>query len=146
MKYLLDTNICIYLINKKPAHVVDKFKRLRVGDIGISAITYSELAFGVAHSIQTERNSIALQEFAAPLEVLDYPTEAASAYGRIRSALKKQGRLLGPLDMLIAAHALHLDVTLVTNNLSEFARIPDLRVENWASLRRPDRDQPHESV
>ena len=102
-----------------------------IGDIGISAITYSELRFGVANSSNPEENSIALAEFIAPLEVVDYTAEVAETYGTIRSFLKKKGRLIGPLDLLIAAHVLRLQSTLVTNNVREFARIPGLRIENW---------------
>ena len=131
MRYLLDTNICIYLIKKKPPQVFDQFARHPVGDIGISAITYSELAFGVANSQHREQNEFALQEFVAPLEIVDYPSGAASVYGQIRAELKKSGHLLGPLDMLIAAHALHLGVVLVTNNAAEFSQVPHLRIENW---------------
>jgi tRNA(fMet)-specific endonuclease VapC len=132
VKYLLDTNICIYLIKKKPAPVFEKFEQHRVGDIGLSAISYSELAYGVAHSSQPEQNELALQEFAAPLEILPYPLEAAAFYGPLRAELKKKGQLLGLLDMLIAAHALQLEAILVTNNTEEFSRISHLRTENWA--------------
>ena len=131
MKYLLDTNICIYLIKKKPSHVFEKFSRHPVGDIGISAVTYSELSFGVANSLHLEQNELALQEFLAPLEIIDYPTAAAPVYGHLRADLKKNGHLLGPLDMLIAAHALYLGAVLVTNDTAEFSRVPHLRIENW---------------
>jgi tRNA(fMet)-specific endonuclease VapC len=131
LKFLLDTNICIYLINKKPAQVFEKFKRHSVGDIGISAITFAELAFGVANSQRPEQNELLLQEFLAPLEILDYPADAATIYGKLRSDLKRKGALLGPLDMLIASHALFLRSTLITNNKSEFSRVPELRVERW---------------
>jgi tRNA(fMet)-specific endonuclease VapC len=102
-----------------------------IGDVGISAITYSELRYGVANSSNSDRNSIALAEFIAPLEVLDYTGEIAETYGSIRSTLKRKGKLIGPLDLLIAAHALHLESTLVTNNVREFSRIPKLKIENW---------------
>jgi tRNA(fMet)-specific endonuclease VapC len=104
-----------------------------IGDVGISAITYSELRFGVANSSNPEQNSIALAEFIAPLEVLDYTAEIAETYGSIRSILKTRGRLIGPLNLLIAAHALHLESTLVTNNVREFSRIPGLEIENWTT-------------
>jgi tRNA(fMet)-specific endonuclease VapC len=132
VKYLLDTDICIYLIRKKPAHVLRRFEQLRIGEAGISAITFSELRFGAENSSNPEDNHKLLLEFVAPLEVLDYPADAAPVYGRVRSALNKTGKSIGPLDLLIASHAVFLDVTLVTNNTSEFSRISELRVENWA--------------
>jgi tRNA(fMet)-specific endonuclease VapC len=131
MKYLLDTNTCIYLIKKRPAHMADHFKRLRIGDVGISAVTLSELAYGVANSLHLEQNELALQEFIAPLEIAAYPPEAAMTYGHLRADLKKKGKLMGPLDMLIAAHALYLGIVLVTNNVSEFSRVKHLLIENW---------------
>jgi len=133
MKYLLDTNICIYLIKKQPARVFEKFKTHRIGDIGISSITYSELAYGVANSQHVEQNHLALEEFVAPLEIVDYPAAAALHYGRMRAELRKKGLLLGPLDMLIASHAAFLGCILVTNNTSEFSRVPELTIENWTT-------------
>ena len=131
MRYLLDTNTCIYIIKRSPEQVIHRFKRLRVGDVGVSAITVCELQFGVANSSQPERNQRALTEFLGPLEVLDFPAAAAAAYGEIRSHLQRSGKPIGSYDLLLAAHALHDNLTLVTNNLREFARVPDLRTENW---------------
>lgn len=131
MKYLLDTNICIYCIKRNPQKVFERMEERRVGEVGISAITYSELQFGVANSSAPEQNRIALVEFIAPLEVADYTMDVAEIYGSIRSLLKRKGRLIGPLDLLIAAHSLYLETTLVTNNVREFARIPGLKLENW---------------
>jgi tRNA(fMet)-specific endonuclease VapC len=131
MKYMLDTNICIYCIRRSPQKVFRRMQDREIGDVGISAITYSELQYGVANSSNSDRNSIALAEFIAPLEVLDYTGEIAETYGSIRSTLKRKGKLIGPLDLLIAAHALHLESTLVTNNVREFSRIPGLKIENW---------------
>ena len=131
MKYLLDTDICIYIINERPKHVLDHFRKHRVGDLGISSITASELAFGVAKS-GSERNRAALEGFMLPLDVARYGLEAALIYGEIRASLERGGKTIGPLDMLIAAHALSLGATLVTNNDAEFRRVPDLRSENWA--------------
>ena len=132
MKYLLDTNICIYVIRQKPQKVFERFKRHRVGEIGISAITYSELCFGVANSAAPERNQLALTEFLAPLEVLPYLPDVAPTYGRVRADLVRHGKPIGPLDTLIAAHALHLGAVLVTNNAAEFSRVSLLKIENWA--------------
>ena len=132
MKYLLDTNICIYIIRKNPERMFRKFRECQVGDVGISSITYSELEFGVENSSNPQRNREALYEFLAPLEIEPYPPEAAPVYGSLRAHLQRKGRLIGPLDLLIAAHASYLGCTLVTNNLAEFSRVPNLIAENWA--------------
>ncbi|MFM8789688.1 MAG: type II toxin-antitoxin system VapC family toxin [Chthoniobacterales bacterium] len=131
MRYLLDTNTCIYLIKRSPEQVMRRFKRLRVGDVGVSAITVCELQFGVSNSSQPERNQRALTEFLGPLEALDFPAAAAAVYGEIRAHLQRSGKPVGSYDLRLAAHALYHDLTLVTNNLREFARVPDLRTENW---------------
>ena len=130
MKYLLDTNTCIYIIKQKPRQAFDRFRQHQVGEIGISAVTYSELCYGVANSQHPERNQHALDTFVAPLEVLAYPPEASIGYGRLRAHLRRTGRPIGPLDLLIAAHALHLGSILVTND-DEFTRVPRLGIENW---------------
>ena len=130
MKYLLDTNICIYLINERPKKVLAHFKRHSLGDIGISSITASELAFGVAKS-GSSKNSAALEAFLLPLNVVDYDVGAAMIYGDVRATLEKQGKTIGPLDMLIAASALSRQLILVTNNEKEFRRVSKLKVENW---------------
>lgn len=130
MKYLLDTNICIYLINERPKKVLAHFKRHALGDIGISSITASELAFGVA-KCGSLKNRIALEAFLLPLQIVEYDAGAAMVYGDIRAALEKQGKTIGPLDMLIAAHALSRQLVLVTNNEKEFRRVDQLKVENW---------------
>jgi tRNA(fMet)-specific endonuclease VapC len=131
MRYLIDTNICIYIMNKHPVAVIKKFKRFDLGEIGISAITVSELRYGVAKSNNRENNQQRLEEFIAPLEILTYDEMAARAYGDIRFELEKCGQPIGPLDLLIAAHALSKDLVLITNNDKEFKRIKKLRVENW---------------
>ena len=131
MKYLLDTDICIYIINKRPKRVLDRFRRHSVGDLGISSITASELAFGVAKS-GSAKNRAALEAFMLPLEVAQYDLGAALIYGEIRAELERSGTTIGPLDTLIAAHALSLGTTLVTNNEKEFRRVAGLRCENWA--------------
>jgi tRNA(fMet)-specific endonuclease VapC len=131
MRYLLDTNTCIYIIKRSPEQVVGRFKRLRVGDVGVSAITVCELQFGVSNSSQPERNQRALTEFLGPLEVLDFPAGASAVYGEIRTHLQRAGKPIGSYDLLLAAHALHGNLTLVTNNVREFGRVPDLRTDNW---------------
>lgn len=132
MKYLLDTNICIYLIKKKPPQVIKRLKKIDISDVAISSITLSELYYGVEKSVQKVRNKLALTEFLAPLEVLPYDDTAAVKYGNVRWDLEREGKVIGPLDMLIAAHALSLNLILVTNNEKEFKRVLGLRVENWA--------------
>jgi tRNA(fMet)-specific endonuclease VapC len=131
MRYLLDTNICIYIIKKAPPELYTHFRKLSVGDIGISAISYYELQFGVAKSLRPEENQLALTEFLAPLEVIDLPAAAASIFGDLRAFLHRQGTLIGNYDLLIAAHALYLGSTLITNNIKEFERVPGLKLENW---------------
>ncbi len=131
IRYLLDTNICIYIIRRKPEPVIRRLLRLPVSSVGISSITLSELEYGVEKSARPAQNRRALIRFLAPLEILPYDDEAARAYGRVRAGLERQGTPIGALDMLIAAHALAAACTLVTNNEREFRRIPGLRVENW---------------
>jgi tRNA(fMet)-specific endonuclease VapC len=131
MEYLLDTNICIYIIKKKPAEVFEKFKNLTIGDVGISSITLAELQYGIEKSSNSEKNRDALEKFLTPIEIIDYGYEATVEYGKIRAELEKKGVPIGPLDMLIVFHAKSLDVILVTNNVREFERIAGLRIENW---------------
>ena len=131
MRYLLDTNTCIYIIKRSPEQVMLRFKRLRVGDVGVSAITVCELQFGVSNSSQPEKNQRALTEFLGPLEILDFPAAASVVYGEIRTHLQRAGTPVGRYDLLLAAHALQRELTLVTNNVREFLRVPDLRTENW---------------
>lgn len=128
---LLDTNICIYIINAKPPGVLAHFKRHRLGDVGVSSVVASELAYGVAKS-RSGRNRQALEMFLAPLEVLPFDERAVWVYGDLRAELERDGRSIGALDTMIAAHALSLDATLVTNNVREFSRVPRLNLENWA--------------
>ncbi len=132
MKYLLDTNICIYIIKQRPEWVAEKFHSLSVESVGISSITSSELFFGVAKSSNVGQNQRALAEFLAPLTVVPYDQQAAPYYGQLRASLEKSGQVIGSLDMLIAAHALRMGVILVTNNLGEFQRVEGLQLENWA--------------
>lgn len=131
MKYLLDTNICIYIIKKKPAEVLEKFRKIAEGEICISAITVSELSYGVYNSLKIEQNLSALFGFLAPLCVLDFNTDDAIEYGKLRSELKKSGRIIGAMDMLIASQARSKDLILVTNNSSEFEKVNNLKIENW---------------
>ena len=132
MKILLDTNICIYLIKNKPESVRKHLATLHPGDVGISSITAAELRYGVAKSQAKAQNVTALDTFLLPLEVAPFDEAAAEKYGEIRAALEKKGTPIGPLDMLIAAHAVSLGATLATNNLREFKRVPGLKCVNWA--------------
>jgi tRNA(fMet)-specific endonuclease VapC len=131
MRYMLDTNICIYIIRQKPVAVLKRFTALSFADIGISAITLAELEYGVAKSSRPQQNRIALSGFLAPIEIAPFDAQATVHYGEIRCFLEKRGKVIGAMDLLIAAHARSLSVPLVTNNLREFKRIPDLQVENW---------------
>ncbi|MBK8904813.1 MAG: type II toxin-antitoxin system VapC family toxin [Anaerolineaceae bacterium] len=133
MNYFLDTNICIYIINKRPPSIVEKLMQFSPQELGISAIVVSELQYGVAKSSQSERNRQLLDAFLRPFQIVPYDTAAAEAYGFIRADLEKKGQPIGREDLLIAAHALSADLTLVTNNEAEFKRVPNLRVENWAA-------------
>lgn len=131
MRYMLDTNICIYLINNRPAHVRAHFDQHPVGDVGISVITACELAYGIAKS-GSARNRAALETFLLPLDIAPFDDALVWRYAELRSGLERRGTPIGALDMQIAAHALHLGCTLVTNDTREFARIDGLVVENWA--------------
>lgn len=129
-RFLLDTNICIYIINKKPPEIFERFSRHAIGSIAISSITGAELHYGVSKS-GSAKNQQALAKFLAPLEVLPFDDTAMQHYGRLRAQLERKGTPIGPMDLLIAAHALSLGLTLVSNNTREFERVPDLRLENW---------------
>lgn len=133
MKFLLDTNICIYIIKRKPLEVLQKFNTYQVGEIGLSAITVAELEFGVQKSQFPSKNQQALTQFLLPLQIVDFDHAAAVIYGNVRAMLAKGGTPIGSLDTLIAAHALSLQVTLITNNVKEFSRVPSLKLDNWVS-------------
>ena len=127
---LLDTNICIYIINAKPTDVLERFRQYRMGEVGLCSVVAAELAFGVAKS-GSLRNRQALEMFLAPLTILPFDQQASWVYGDLRADLQKRGTLIGSLDTLIAAHALSQQAALVTNNTREFAMVPGLRLENW---------------
>jgi len=132
MKFMLDTNICIYLIKQKPVKVLKHFKSSSIGDIGISTISLAELRYGVSKSQHVEKNHQALNEFILPLEVADFDGKAAEEYGVIRADFEKKGKPIGSMDMLIGAHAISLGATLVTNNVREFKEIKHLKVVDWS--------------
>ena len=131
MGYLLDTNICIYIIKKKPESVFKRLSQIPLGEIGISSLTVAELDYGARKSANTEKNLSALNQFLIPFEIFNFDYNATIEYGKIRSSLEKKGTPIGPIDTLIAAHAKSLNYTLVTNNEQEFRRVQGLEVENW---------------
>ncbi len=140
MKYLLDTNICIYLINENPKELLKKFEKYPVEEFGISSITHAELQYGVQKSKRRAQNQSALQEFLIPLAILPFHgKKTVECYARIRTILESKGQTIGPLDMLIAAHALSLNLTIISNNVKEFSRVPKLKYENrvaeWSASR-----------
>jgi tRNA(fMet)-specific endonuclease VapC len=131
MNYLLDTNICIYLIKRKPPEVLQRFQQLQPGSVFISSVTTSELYYGAQKSQWVQTNLEALNNFLLPFRIVDYDESASFLYGELRADLEKRGQPIGSLDMMIAAHALSLDVPLVTNNTKEFERVRGLKLENW---------------
>jgi len=131
MRYMLDTNICIYVIKHKPETVFRKLQNINPEDVCISSVTYAELVHGVEKSAAVEKNRLALSMLLANMEILDFDVDAADCYGKIRAALEKKGTPIGPLDMMIAAHAQSLGYTVVTNNVNEFSRVSALQIENW---------------
>jgi tRNA(fMet)-specific endonuclease VapC len=128
---MLDTNICIYIIKKRPETVLRQLKRKKGKGLFISAITLSELEFGIENSEHKEKNRIALMEFLSILGIKHFDEKAAREYGIVKKYLKDKKCLIGPMDMLIAAHAKSLNMILVTNNTDEFIRVKDLKIENW---------------
>lgn len=132
MTYMLDTNICIYAMKKKPEKVLQRFREEMDSGICISSITLAELEYGMKHSSDPVKNEQALIRFLAPLSILPFGVAAASEYGEIRAYLQGRGTPIGPLDMLIAGHARAENLILVTNNVREFERVPELEIENWA--------------
>ena len=135
MRYMLDTNILVYVINARPHHqaVLDRFDRENPGDMVVSSITFAELRFGIEKSRQREAGRRALQLALDALNVIPFDAKAAETYGALRAGLEATGKPIGPLDTLIAAHALSLNLTLVTGNIREFSRVRRLRVENWVT-------------
>jgi tRNA(fMet)-specific endonuclease VapC len=127
---LLDTNICIYIRNARPPEVLARFRQYRLGEVGISSVVAAELAYGVAKS-GSARNRQALDLMLATLNIMPFDADAIWAYGELRADLDRRGTPIGTFDTMIAAHALSLDATLVTNNLREFSRVPGLKLVNW---------------
>lgn len=130
---LLDTNICIYLLNQRPGFevILRRMDGRRQGEVALSAITLAELRFGIAASQRRPVNLAKLELFLAAFEIVPFDAPAASTYGSLRAQLQARGTPIGPLDTLIAAHALALGAIMVTHNVREFGRVPGLTVENW---------------
>ncbi|MDH4450325.1 MAG: PIN domain-containing protein [Rhodoferax sp.] len=131
MIYLLDTNICIYIINQQPAQVLQRLIRAGRESLAISAVTVAELAFGVAKSTRPDSQA-KLENFLSKFPIVDWGQDAAWVYGNVRKALEAKGQRIGERDLLLACHALALDATMVTNNTREFERVEGLKLENWA--------------
>ncbi len=132
--YLLDTNICIYLIKKRPEIVLKKFRSYSISMFKVSAVTIAELYYGVSKSERRKMNGDALIQFLSPFEFIPFTDGDAIAYGGIRAELERKGQIIGPYDLQIAAQAISRKMTLVTNNVKEFQRVPGLVLENWATL------------
>ena len=130
LRLFLDTNICVYILNERPAHVAEHSKKYATGDIGVSSVVVAELAFGAARSRKPETRD-RLEHFLFQLVTVPFGDAAAWQYGDLRATLRAARTPIGPSDLLIAAHALSAGLPLVTNNVSEFERVPGLRVENW---------------
>ena len=133
MKYLLDTNICIYIIKNKPQSVLNRFLSIPNTQFAISSITVAELFYGVAKRQFPEKNEIAIKNFLLPLTILSFDENAAEYFGKIKANLEKKGTPVGGFDIMIAAHAISENLTLITNNEREFNRIEGLKVENWVA-------------
>jgi len=130
--YLLDTNICIFAIKRKPAHVLEAIERRVREGLYLSSLTIAELQFGVENSKRIEANRIALLKFISVFTIVSFQNADASHYGKLKAKLKSEGRIIGPIDMLLAAQALRNNLVLVTNNVGEFSRVEGLRVEDWS--------------
>ena len=132
LKYLLDTNIVIYVLKRRPKEVLAIFNA-NASRMAISSITLSELMYGAEKSLNTDKNLEAVEEFVSHLEVLPYDAKASQHYGQIKAALEKKGQIIGENDIHIAAHAISHGLILVSNNVREFKRVPNLALENWVS-------------
>lgn len=131
MRYLLDTNICIFIIRSRPPAVRARFEALQPGEVGISAVTEAELLYGAHKSGRTEHNLAAVLDFSAQMEIVPFDSQVTDGYARLRAHLERLGTPIGPLDLQIAATALAYGLPLVTNDTREFERVPDLRLEDW---------------
>ncbi|MBX7046912.1 MAG: type II toxin-antitoxin system VapC family toxin [Ignavibacteria bacterium] len=131
MKYLLDTNICIYTINKKNEALMNKLSEIQISDMMISSLTVAELYYGVEKSIKKNENLSSLNYFLLPFDIINFDSSDAMVYGRIRNELRKAGTPIGSNDLLIASQAISRDLILVSNNEKEFQRVPNIKLESW---------------
>jgi tRNA(fMet)-specific endonuclease VapC len=129
--YLLDTNICIYIVNKHPAEIITRLEYYKPSQIKISSITVAEMEYGASKSSRREKNREALKNFLSPFEIINFDSMDAEIYGIIRAELERNGNVIGPYDIQLAAQALRAGYVFVTNNVKEFERIEKLRIENW---------------
>ena len=132
-RFMLDTNICIYIQRRKPMEVLARFQKLKPGDAAISVITWGELLYGAEKSQKRKMALQLLEEFKTFVPVLPLPENAGKTYGEIRAALETKGKLIGNNDLWIAAHAKTAGLTIVTNNEREFKRVKGLKIQNWTS-------------
>ncbi|MDR1277773.1 MAG: type II toxin-antitoxin system VapC family toxin [Treponema sp.] len=129
--YLLDTNICIYIVNKHPTEIVNRLEKYQPSEIKISSITVAEMEYGASKSKYREKNREALKKFLSPFEIINFDSMDAEIYGIIRAELERDGNIIGPYDMQLAAQALRADYVFVTNNIREFKKVKRLKIENW---------------
>ena len=132
-RFMLDTSMCVELLRDRAPRALARMRSLEVDEVAISSITLAELQYGVAKSVNPAKHAVLLVEFCAPLDILSFDAPAAETYGRVRTTIERDGTPIGPLDTLIASHALAVNATLVSTNEREFCRVPGLRVENWIS-------------
>ena len=133
IRYMLDTDICSYVIRERPLEVFEQFKKVDVNQLCISTVTYAELIYGVEHSSSRKINRPIIDDFVRHLDIITWDEEAAEHYGKIRAFLRAEGNIIGSMDMMIAAHARSQNMILITNNDKHFKRVPKLRVENWVA-------------
>ncbi|MDJ1179563.1 type II toxin-antitoxin system VapC family toxin [Roseofilum sp. BLCC_M91] len=131
MKFLLDTNICIYVIKQKPLRVKETLQNIDPREIGLSIITLAELEYGAAKSQNPQRNRETLTRFYLPFQIVGFRPEDAQKFGEIRAKLERRGQPIGSYDLLIASQAVNRELILVTNNIKEFSRVEGLNLENW---------------
>jgi len=131
MRYLLDTDTCIYIVKHKPAGTLKRFEQTRAGDVGMSVVTYLELVYGACKSRHLEANLARIEQLSGLIPVLPLDSPVGTHYGNLRTQLERSGLRIGSHDLLIAAHALSLGLIVVTNNVREFSRVRGLRIENW---------------
>ncbi len=131
--YMLDTNICSYIIKERPLQVFEYFQKLEMEQLCISVVTYAELFYGVEHSSSRQINGEVIKEFVKYLTIVPWDEAAAEHYGNIRAYFQAEGKIIGAMGMMIAAHARSQKITLVTNNDKHFKRVPELNIENWVN-------------